>query len=298
MQVDIDKLKVKITKYVRNFYNTPDKPSLPEIQKELKWLMPFIQPYVEFAIVKLELGGLKKIKVSERLVDHKLSPVMTKCITKKGYVVDKELGEHKDWTTKFIVKDKGNSIALKTAKVKPIFFWSYKKKDEMKASITSEFEIAEKAHKLGLGPEVFDKFICYNKGSYHAFKVIISDYMQGVSIAEWLKTNPSVEEQDRVHDLVKSKLDIMHANGIIHNSISTGNIILVDDGKDVMITDYYSASDASNKKMWEYNKWIVNDRSILSDIKRNAWTWSNASEVVVYVIHELMKNKDVVIKGL
>jgi predicted Ser/Thr protein kinase len=292
LKINLTLLKTKISKYVDTYYSLADKPDVPELEKDKQWIKDMVSNSVEFAIINLELKDVQRIEVSERIVDWDHVPTMQSCIKKKGYDIEKRLGEY---SNKFLLK--GN----KTAKVKLISLWEYKQKDEMKSVINNEFQICKKVEALGIGPKIYDSFICFNKQEGKAYKVLISEYINGLSLEEWGKTNRSPEERSLVHSLVKTKIEKMHENGVIHNSLfyTPGNVILKTlRGKvvEALITDFVRSYDVQDRKMWDYNKWIQEDRQVLSNIKKTARSYNNADDVVNYVAHMLLTNKDVVIQ--
>jgi tRNA A-37 threonylcarbamoyl transferase component Bud32 len=283
MKINLSALNNKIEKYVKEYYSLKTKPILEELPRDMLWLRSLIERHVEYTIINFELKDQKRIEVSERMEgwDHKDTHIM--CIAKKGYELEKKLGEY-SWTGKYLLK--GN----KTAKLKTIYMWNYKQKNEMKSVIMNEFKICKKAESLGIGPKTYDTFICFNKETNFAYKVVVSEYINGQSLAEWLKTGPSVGERERIYKLVKSKIDKMHGNGIIHSSLSSSNVILKQvKGKvvDVYITDFVNSYDVQDKSMWDYNKWIQGDRDVLNRIMNNTYSFANSDDVVNYVASKL-----------
>lgn len=291
LKINLSTLNAKISKYVNNYYKLSEKPDVEELEKDKLWIKGMVSNSVEFAIINLELKDIKRIDVSERVINWDHTPVMQGCIKKRGYDIEKRLGEY---SNKFLLK--GN----KTAKVKVISLWEYKQKDEMKSVINNEFVICKKMETLGIGPKIFDSFICFNKAESKAYKVVISEYIHGVSLEEWIKEEHTPAERASVHSLVQKKIEKMHENGIIHNSLyyTPGNVILKTlRGKvvDAYITDYVRSYDVQDKKMWDFNKWIQEDRQVLTTIKKVARSYSNSDDVINYVAHMLIKNKDIVI---
>lgn len=288
LKINLTHLKSKIFDYVKEYYSLTEKPALEEIPKEYKWIQAMIAPYIEYAIVNLELKDHNRIEVHERMVEYKHQPVQSKCIQKKGYDIEKQLG---DRSNKFLLK--GN----KAAKVVPIAMYLYKQRNEMKSVINNEFEISKKAESLGIGPKTYDTFICFNEVSQVAYKVVVTEYTPGVSLEEWLDTNPSVEERTMVYELVKAKIDTMHSNGIIHDGLKwhSNNIILkkTKAGKivDAVITDYVKSYDTKDKNMWDFNKWIQQDRYVLDRIKSgDVYSYDNSDDVTNYVTMKLKKH--------
>lgn len=283
IKINLSFLKKKIEHYVKEYYSLTTKPVLEEPKKEMSWIKDMIAPFIEFTIISLELNDIKRIDVHERMVNWNHQNTQSKCVQKKGYEIEKALGEYSD---KFLLK--GN----KTAKVKVIYLWEYKQKNEMKSVINNEFKICKKAEALGIGPKTLDTFICYNSVANYAYKVVVSEYIPGLSLKEWLDKDPSQEERKRVHSLVKAKIDKMHENGIIHSSLYRNNVILKEvRGKvvDAFITDFVNSYDVQDKTMWSYNSWIQRDRNVLDLIVNKTYSYNNADDVVKYVVSKVQK---------
>lgn len=295
LEIKLSSIEPKIKKYVDEYYGLLEKPVLDDLGKDMDWVCNMVRGHVEYAIIGLELAEVDRIDVSERIIAFNHEEAQKRCILKKGYDVEKRLGNYSD---KFLLK--GSGVA-KAAKVTRISLWQYKQKDEMKSVINNEFKICKKAEKLGIGPRTYDTFICYNRVGNSCYKVIISDYIVGKSLDEWMREGGKSDVEKRVvYDMVKAKIDKMHENGIIHGSLYGGNIILKygRGGRivDVFITDFIHAYDVHDKKMWDYNKWIQQDRYMLGRILGNGvYSYNNADDVVNYVAGRLIANKDIVV---
>lgn len=289
LKINISSLQKKINQYVADYYQLKNAPPLKEIPKEKYWIQGMIYPYVEYAIINRELNGVNRITVSERTAD--IEEGLKKCVTKKGYEVEKKLGE---FSSKYLLKD-GN----KAAKIQMITMWEYKQRDELRSMINNQFKICKKAETLGIGPKTYDSFICYNESEKRAYRVIITEFIKGMSLEDWLKEDRSDKAREVVHNMVKKKIEKMHANGIIHNGLQwSQNIILKMKGNkvlDVYITDYVNAYDVQDKSMWEYNKWIQQDRYVLTSIKNKVRSYGNVDDVVNYVLHKLIDQKNIII---
>ena len=291
LKINLSTLRKKIEKYVGDYYKLKTKPVVTEIEKEKQWVSNMIMPYVEYSIMNLELSKMKRINVSERVTNYNYEGTHKSCITKKGYEIERRLSEY---SNKYLLK------ANKAAKINYISLWQYKQKDEMKSMIANEFAICKKAESLGIGPKTYDAFICYNEAEFRAFKVVITEYISGQPLDKWLQDDKNITQpqRDHVYNLVKAKVEKMHEHGIIHNSLHTGNIILKmkkDTVEDVFITDFVNAYDVQDKSMWDYNKWIRDDRSVLDNIRNLSYSYNNADDVVNYVTQKLLANKEIVI---
>lgn len=293
--IDIRKLQPKIVAYVKEYYAKETKPQINELDKSISWIKDMIKQLVEYVIIDHELSNIHRVITQDSYFGSMYQPNMepTSCVTKKGYKIVKRFSEY---SNKFMLENN------KAAKVSRIYLWDYKMKNEMRSIIQNEFAISKKAEKLGVGPKVHDAFICLNTKENVAFKVVISDYIEGIPLNDWLARSPSSKEKARVKAIVKTKIDKLHEAGIVHNGLAwSGNVILKVHPKtskvtDAFITDYVKAFDFKDKSMWEYNKLISNDRSVLDSITQSSYSYSNADDVVAYTAQRLIENKDIVVK--
>lgn len=156
----------------------------------------------------------------------------------------------------------------------------------MHATMSSELNICKKAHALKIAPRVHDIFLCFNTQYHIVYKVIISDYVKGVSLKEWLSNNKDPIQRAKMHDMIKAKIDVMHANGIIHNNLHDDNIIVQlrsNTVQNVLFTDFESSYDVHDKTTMDYNKWIMNDKEILRELKSSYKTYDHVDDVVNYI---------------
>jgi hypothetical protein len=292
MKINLSVLRNKIDTYVAEYYKLEKKPELIKIDTDMQWLSNMVFGYVSYSIIKLEFKNQKSINISERIINYNDISAKKSCL--KKYNIIKQLSEEGN---KFLLK--GN----KAAKISNISLWDYKQKNELKSVINNEFKIAKKAEELGIGPKIYETFICFNEKDNTAYKVVITDFIKGEPLNDWLeKPDLSVTDKNLVYNIVKKKIEKMHENGIIHNGLkymSSSNIILqIEKGnkiKDVFITDFNNSYDVKDKSTWEYNKFIQDDRTILNRIKNNVISYNNADDVVNYVLSQLLKNKNIII---
>jgi hypothetical protein len=290
LKINLSKLNSKIDKYIIEYYSLEEKPVTTSIEDENAWIVSMVTPYVEYSILNLELKGFERIEVAERFdVKNNGDTVKNACMKKRGYDVVNRLGEY---SNKYLVK--GN----KTAKVQQISLWEYKQKGELKSGMINGFKIGNKAFELGIGPKVYDLFVCFNTKENKAYKVVITDYIAGESLEEWLEKDRTDEEKKHMQQLVKTKIDTLHENGVIHNRLHNRNVIVtMQKGKisDVFITDYLNAKDTLDKTMWEFNDWMNRDRNVLRSIVSSRYSFDISDDVTTYVVHKLLEKKDIVI---
>lgn len=311
LRINVSSLSGKIEKYVEKYYELSARPFLEPLQDDLQWVSEMLKPHVDGCIIKFELQSVPVTDIdADKLPKSKsrwglgVEQVGPSCLKKRGLEVDRRLSPD-GYSNKFLLKNSGKTTDSKrsskrrVAKVERISMWDYQQKNEMQASITNEIAIAKRASALGIGPAVRDAFVCCNPKTGTCYKVVVSDYIEGKSLREWVRDlSPAPAQLNEVRAMVKAKIDIMHENGIIHNRMSMDNVILhMVRGKikDVFITDFISSFDTKDKTMWDYNKWIRDDRNVLLHMMSSDYSFTHAEDVLKYVVENLLKNKELVI---
>jgi serine/threonine protein kinase len=275
--VNLPLLRDKIKTYVREYYSLETRPIL---QPQDQWLKDIISPIIEYTIIDLELKDMSRIQVTEPLLDLKVDKVMNQCMSQRNY--------------KIVRKLENNVYLLSNNKVASFYYvglWQYREKHEMHKSLQSLQNIYHKASKLRITPRFHDLFFCFN--GEKVFQVIVTDYIKGISLDAWLNQNHSPSERKHLYNILKRKIDRMHANGIIHNAVYNSNVIIRQGKLDAFLTSFETAYDLNDKTMYSYNKWMKADRNVLNSILQNAVTINNAEEIVLYVAHKLITNNDI-----
>lgn len=287
LTIDLDYLRKYIQQYVHEYYLLKVKPSEEELavdEKTQQWLVPMLQTIVVFYVMREEVsdvsGGVKLYSTKKQKED---------CLSMKNLKIEKNLS-----SDKFLLE------SGKAAKIRHVYAWGAAK-NEVRDNLSNEFAITRKVASMGITPKVHDIFMCENLRENVVYKIVVSDFVKGTSLQDWFNKNPSKAERNKVHDMVKEKLDKLHGTGIIHGSMNAGNIILKMRGKnivDVMFTDFQQSYDIMNKKMWDTNRLIKWDRFILSDILDKPWFSFNTDDVVKYVASRLIKEKKIALKTM
>lgn len=284
LTIDLDYLRTYIQKYVHDFYLLKQKPTDEELAVDAdssQWLMPMLHELIVFYVMREEVSGIQGTKIFSTKKNKE------DCLAVRKLKIEKALS-----SDKFILENG------KAAKIKQVYSWGAAK-NEVRDNIVNEFEITRKVAAMGITPKVSDIFICENLRENAVYKIVVSDFVKGTSLADWLSKNPSKEERIKVHEMVKTKLDKLHNIGIIHGSMDSGNIILKMRGAtitDIMITDFHRSYDIMNKKMWDTNRLIKWDRYVLSDILDKPWYVFNTDDVIKYVVARLIKEKKIALK--
>lgn len=284
LTIDLEYLRTYIQKYVHDFYLLKQKPTDEELAVDAdaaQWLMPMLHELIVFYVMREEVSGIQGTKI------FSTKKKKEDCLAARKLKIEKALS-----SDKFLLENG------KAAKIKQVYSWGAAK-NEVRDNIVNEFEITRKVASMGITPKISDIFICENLGENAVYKIVVSDFVKGTSLKDWLSKNPSKEERTKVHDMVKTKLDKLHSIGIIHGSMDSGNIILKMRGAtitDIMITDFHRSYDIMDKKMWDTNRLIKWDRYILSDILDKPWFVFNTDDVIKYVVARLLKEKKIALK--
>jgi tRNA A-37 threonylcarbamoyl transferase component Bud32 len=267
MKINLTSIHKHILNHIKNYYSLEERPEIKELGPV--WVKDMLRKHVWYAITQHELKTLDFINI----VDFNESSCLNK------YKIIKKLDTH------YVLE--GNKIA----KINLISLWHYKYKDELQDTINAEFQMCKNAHSKGLGPRIYDAFICFNADQKCAYKVIVTEYINNsCTLEEWLEKKHSPEEKKYVYDLVKKQIDIMNDNGIIYKNLWTCNIILKFKNKKVdrvIITDFDQAYDSSIKKTQMNDLWVLNQ------IKHESY--NHADDVLNYVVSSLISKKQITI---
>ena len=92
----------------------------------------------------------------------------------------------------------------------------------------AEAEHAVAAGELGVGPRVRDAFVCAAGSAGSPIGVLVSDFVEGVSLATWRKQapTPSAAVRAAVEREVAAKVRRLHAAGILHGDLHAGNVLV------------------------------------------------------------------------
>lgn len=75
---------------------------------------------------------------------------------------------------------------------------------------------------------------------------IVMEYVDGESLTDYLKTNPSNKEKKRLLNELLDALDFIHKHQIVHNDLKSENILVTHNGHNVKLIDFGYADGDSN----------------------------------------------------
>ena len=77
-------------------------------------------------------------------------------------------------------------------------------------------------------------------------RCIVQEWIDGVTLGEWLQTKPSKTSRERVLNQVLDALEYIHGLQLVHHDLKTDNILITRNGANAKLIDFgLSAADAS-----------------------------------------------------
>lgn len=133
----------------------------------------------------------------------------------------------------------------------------------------TEVEMATLAGEHGIGPKVYDSYICLQASQ--PIGVIVMDYIEGVTLAEWRKQGPTKKQEAQADAIVLKKVAALHELGVFHGDLHADNVMVVTSGtkkklpKDVVdafIVDYGYAKSKTQLAISNHDdlKYLVDGR--------------------------------------
>ena len=100
--------------------------------------------------------------------------------------------------------------------------------DEEQDQLRREYEISKKMGELGIGPKIYDYYVCKDPQTGKLRSYIIMEYMRGGNIMDWLDNQENLSNKT-IQDLSKqlrSKLHKVHKAKFVHKDLHEGNIFI------------------------------------------------------------------------
>ncbi len=103
-----------------------------------------------------------------------------------------------------------------------------------------EIEISKVAGNIGVGPKIYDAYVCVNDEDSSCYGIIYMEYLHGTTLSKYLDHHSYNKEE------LKKKLDEkiiqLHSNGILHSDLHSDNVFVILDQNeqfvDIKIIDY------------------------------------------------------------
>ena len=135
-----------------------------------------------------------------------------------------------------LVKAKRFGMWFLLKSVKPEF----SDNDFYSALLTKEFE-------LGVGMQHPNIVRYYDFDEVRPYgKCIVMEFVEGISLDEFLKTNPDLHWREQIVEELLSALEYIHASGVVHRDLKPQNLLVTRNGNHLKIIDFgLSDSDTS-----------------------------------------------------
>lgn len=157
----------------------------------------------------------------------------------------------------------------------------------------TELGMMRRAADIGVSPKVHDGYVCCSKFET-CYGIIIMDAVKGVLLRDWIKQKHKASVVDAVRAALRIAIDKLHKNGIYHNDMHAGNII-IGRGRAVSIIDYGFATSGPHCEVRPGKKHV--DFDVLSDIDRIQGStdytrnrWLNDDAVIDAVVKRLLES--------
>jgi len=135
-----------------------------------------------------------------------------------------------------LVKAKRFGMWFLLKSVKPEF----SDNDFYSALLTKEFE-------LGVGMQHPNIVRYYDFDEVRPYgKCIVMEFVEGISLDEFLKTNPDLHWREQIVEELLSALEYIHASGVVHKDLKPQNLLVTRNGNHLKVIDFgLSDSDTS-----------------------------------------------------
>jgi tRNA A-37 threonylcarbamoyl transferase component Bud32 len=105
----------------------------------------------------------------------------------------------------------------------------------------NEVEISKIAGELGVGPKIYDTYVCVNDANSTCYGIIYMEYVKGVTLTDFLYKYYSKGNVATIRRLLEEKINKLHNAGILHSDLHSDNVMVIMQGsevKDVVIIDF------------------------------------------------------------
>ena len=115
-------------------------------------------------------------------------------------------------------------------------------------SLTDHLLLQEKEFALGVSlshPHIAETYLLEDVEG--CGRCIVMEYVDGITLAEWLATNPSHSARQRVMLQLLDALEYIHSLQLVHHDLKSSNILITRNGQNVKLIDFgLSQTDAEH----------------------------------------------------
>ncbi len=105
-----------------------------------------------------------------------------------------------------------------------------------------EITMSTIAGSIGVAPKIYDTYVCVNDEDSSCYGIIYMEYIQGMTLTNYLYKIHSKETKNKLRKLLEEKIIKLHNAGIMHNDLHSDNVmVIVDDNgqlKDIKMIDF------------------------------------------------------------
>ena len=106
-------------------------------------------------------------------------------------------------------------------------------------SLTDHLLLQEKEFALGVSlshPHITETYSLENVEG--CGRCIVMEYVDGVTLAEWLTTNPSLAARQRAMIQLLDALEYIHSLQLVHHDLKSSNILITRNGQNIKLIDF------------------------------------------------------------
>jgi serine/threonine protein kinase len=282
--IDESKLQKEVEKYLMEFFDEPvdlEQSSYPT------WTSDMVSRILENVLPSF-IKDIKEVRIQE-------GEQADLCVL-KNMEIEKTIYESYG-SYLYKLKDQNKFVKIQ------MFNWSYKDYTSMrslKKIVVKDYQIAKEAGKLGVGPKVTSMHTCLLVKPNKRYIVHVMDYIPGVTLEEFYKSNPTVSDtiKNKIRRILKAKVKVMHEHNISVGLLDNKSIYveLTEKGK---LKDVYILNYTYSKLLSEAYKDRVD--SDMNDIFYNVYGFAKLNKEklspIDYITGRLIDTKTIHIKN-
>lgn len=289
MEINFNKIKPSIKKYIKDYYSLKDSNTK---NIKLTYFNKLVSDVYGYNIIDVLRQYTNTI-----LIDYQLKSTNIKDITSKKLIDIMNADSSADIDCVNIKNKKmlgqgsfGRVYKIDTNKLVKIInintlYAHNNNPNNLREIIDYEYNIAKKAGEIGVGPQIYNHFICKSDSGYYHI-MYMENIKNSTTLTVWLEKKKNQKLKDEILKKIKIKLEKLHSNNIIHHDIWSDNILVVkkkNNNFDVVIIDYGLAHSGANIIKTEKDREYKNLKYLIS----------NNINIYNYVIDKLLENKEI-----